>query len=121
MIDHSVSYQETWHALEELVDAGLVKAIGVSNLTAGLLHDVLTYARIKPAVNQVELHPLLHQSALLAFCKHHGIVVQAYSPLGSADFKKPEDPSVLALPELAAIAAKHSKTRACMPRGAPPC
>jgi diketogulonate reductase-like aldo/keto reductase len=48
-----VSLNETWQALEEVVDAGLVKAIGLSNVTAPTIHDVLTYARIRPAVNQV--------------------------------------------------------------------
>ena len=47
-----MSYRETWEAMQELVDAGLVKHIGVSNLSGALLHDVLTYARILPAVNQ---------------------------------------------------------------------
>jgi len=111
-IDTTVSYGETWKAMEELVDAGLTKHIGVSNLTAVLLHDVLTYARIQPAVNQIELHPLLQQNALLAFCAKRNIVVQAYSPLGTSDFKKPEDPSLLSLPEIGVIAAKHNKSPA---------
>ena len=62
--------------MEELVTAGLTRAIGVSNLTAVLLHDVLTYAKIRPVVNQIELHPLLHQSALLV-CAVYVSVLQS--------------------------------------------
>lgn len=81
-----VPYQETWQAMEELVDKGLARNIGVSNLTVQLLMDVLRYARIRPAVNQVELHPFLTQERLLEYCKHEGVVVTAYSPLGSASY-----------------------------------
>lgn len=111
-IDMTVSIRETWEALEACVDAGLVKAIGVSNFSAVLIHDLLTYARIRPAVNQVELHPFLHQKPLLDFCSKRGIVVQGYSPLGSGDFKKASDPTVLTNETLVAIGAKYGKSSA---------
>lgn len=111
-IDSTVSIRETWEAMEQLVDAGLVKAIGVSNFTAPLIHDLLTYARIKPAVNQVELHPFLQQPALVAYCQRLGICVSGYSPLGTNDFRKPHEPSVLADPHIAQIAAAHGKSPA---------
>jgi len=112
VIDSTVSIRETWEALEECVKAGLVKAIGVSNFTAVLIHDLLTYAKIRPAVCQVELHPYLHQNLLIDFCNKRGIVVEAYSALGSGDFKKPNDPSVLADPELAKLGKKYGKSPA---------
>ena len=77
-----VPYRETWEAMEELVDAGLVKAIGVANLSVAQLIDLLSYARIKPAMNQIELHPYLQQSRLVEFCQYRDIAVTAYSPLG---------------------------------------
>eukprot|EP00238_Polyblepharides_amylifera_P014178 CAMPEP_0196582542 /NCGR_PEP_ID=MMETSP1081-20130531/39434_1 /TAXON_ID=36882 /ORGANISM="Pyramimonas amylifera, Strain CCMP720" /LENGTH=278 /DNA_ID=CAMNT_0041903143 /DNA_START=217 /DNA_END=1050 /DNA_ORIENTATION=- len=76
---------ETWAAMEGLVSAGLVKAIGVSNFSAKKIQDMLTYAKVIPAMNQVELHPFLRQDELIKFCEENGIAVTAYSPLGSSD------------------------------------
>lgn len=80
-ITEPVSMRETWQAMERLVEKGLVKSIGVSNFTVTMLVDLLTYAEVKPVVNQVELHPYLPQTALLDFCKRHDILSVAYSPL----------------------------------------
>jgi len=66
-----------------LVDKGLVKYIGVANFPTILLHDLLSYSRISPAVNQVEMHPYNQQSKLLAYCKSRNVTLQAYSPLGT--------------------------------------
>ncbi|MSU74004.1 aldo/keto reductase [Candidatus Kaiserbacteria bacterium] len=77
-----ISYRETWEAMEELVAAGLVKAIGVANLSVAQLIDLLSYAKVKPAMNQIELHPYLQQSRLVEFCQYREIAVTAYSPLG---------------------------------------
>lgn len=87
LVPAKVSIRETWEAMEELVKMGLVKAIGVSNFTGPMLVDLLTYAKIVPAVNQIELHPYLQQATLLEFCSYHGISVTAYSPLGSETAK----------------------------------
>ncbi|MES2134703.1 MAG: aldo/keto reductase [Patescibacteria group bacterium] len=78
-----IPIRETWEAMEDLVHAGLVKAIGVANFTAPMLIDILTYATIPPAINQIELHPYLQQSRLVEFCQQKNIAVTAYSPLGS--------------------------------------
>lgn len=81
IITEPVSIRETWEAMERLVEKGLVKSIGVSNFTVAMLLDLLTYAKIKPAVNQIELHPYLAQTELVDFCKRLDIVPVAYSPL----------------------------------------
>ncbi len=73
----------TWAAMEALVEAGLVRQIGVSNCSASTLEGLLPSCRIKPAMNQVERHPWLQQNALLEFCRRQGIAITAYSPLGS--------------------------------------
>ncbi|KAJ7753114.1 Aldo keto reductase [Mycena maculata] len=76
------SLQETWTAMEELVDAGLAKNIGISNCQGSLLCDMLRFARIKPQVLQIERHPYLTQEALIAFAKEVGIAVTGYSSFG---------------------------------------
>lgn len=106
----NVSIRETWEAMEALVDAGLVKAIGVSNFTAVMLFDLLTYARIKPAVNQIELHPYNQQTKLVEFCQYHGICVTAYSPLGTQPSVRGKKPVLLADPLIQTIAQHHGKT-----------
>lgn len=75
---------ETWHAMEELVDEGLVKNIGLSNVQGSLLLDVLRYARIPPQVLQIEVHPYLTQEPLVKLAQLHGIAVTAYSSFGPA-------------------------------------
>ncbi|KAJ1478365.1 NADP-dependent oxidoreductase domain-containing protein [Baffinella frigidus] len=79
------SMQETWETMEALVDEGLVRAIGVSNVDVAQLCDILTYARHRPSVNQVELHPHLQQRGLVNFCHKVGTQVVAFSPLGRPD------------------------------------
>ncbi|MFF2885813.1 aldo/keto reductase [Paenibacillus sp. NPDC057967] len=74
-------YKDAWRALENLYEAGKVKAIGVSNFQIHHLQDVLADAKIKPMVNQVELHPRLTQKELLHFTREHGIQLEAWSPL----------------------------------------
>lgn len=71
--------------MEKAVDAGKVKAIGTSNMSAKKLAALLKDARIPPAVNQVELHPFLAQNKLKEWCARHNIVLTAFSPLGSPD------------------------------------
>lgn len=101
-----VPLQQTWQAMESLVQKGLVKSIGVANYSAPMLIDLLGYATIKPTINQVELHPYFTQDALVAFCKSQKIAVTAYSPLGSTGAIVIHDPVI------AVIAKKYDKTPA---------
>lgn len=71
--------QETWRAMEDLVDIGLVRSIGISNFQGSLVIDLLRYARIRPAMLQVEIHPYLVQEGLVSLCQSENIVVTAYS------------------------------------------
>ncbi|KAJ6799624.1 aldo-keto reductase family 4 member C10-like [Iris pallida] len=74
--------QPTWKAMEDLVEMGLVRAIGVSNFSVQQISDLLQFARIVPAVNQVELHPFWRQDELVQFCQENNIHVSAHTPLG---------------------------------------
>lgn len=76
-------FMATWRELEKLVDRGLVRNIGVSNVTVPKLKLILRDARIKPAVNEMELHPHFQQEALFDFVVKNGLVPIGYSPLGS--------------------------------------
>ncbi|GAV88841.1 LOW QUALITY PROTEIN: Aldo_ket_red domain-containing protein, partial [Cephalotus follicularis] len=73
----------TWKAMETLYDSGKARAIGVSNFSIKKLSDLLDVARVPPAVNQVEQHPVWQQSKLYAFCESKGVHLTGYSPLGS--------------------------------------
>lgn len=88
---------ETWHEMEKLVDLGLVRDIGVSNFCEARMDKLIKSAKIKPAVNQVELHPYYPQNQLIEYSKKNNIHLTAFSPLGSWLSKLPEDPVVLAI------------------------
>lgn len=93
---------ETWKAMEALVKKGKLKTIGVSNFSVAKIEEIWDAAEIKPAVNQVELHPYFAQPDLVKWCQDKGIVVQAYSPLGNNIYGAPmaiEDPTVIELAE----------------------
>ncbi|XID91181.1 aldo/keto reductase [Paenibacillaceae bacterium WGS1546] len=96
-------YKETYRALEDLYEQGLVRAIGVSNFHIHHLEDLMGSCRIKPMVNQVEFHPLLTQKKLFAFCRKEGIQLESWRPLMQGR---------LDLPLLAELAAKYGKTPA---------
>uniref|UniRef100_A0A6N2NE75 NADP-dependent oxidoreductase domain-containing protein n=1 Tax=Salix viminalis TaxID=40686 RepID=A0A6N2NE75_SALVM len=74
--------KQAWKAMEGLVDLGLVRAIGVSNFSVQQITELLKFAKVVPAVNQVELHPFWRQEELVKFCKSKGIHVSAHTPLG---------------------------------------
>lgn len=95
---------ESWRALEALHEEGKCRAIGVSNYTVRHLEELLSRAKVVPAVNQVELNPFLSQRELVAFCRRHGIQVVAYAPLAQGQR--------LAHPQLLAIARKHQRSGA---------
>ncbi len=76
-------YMKTWRQMETLVDRGLVRHIGTSNMTIPKLKLLLRDARIKPAANEMELHPHFQQPELFDFVHDHGILPIGYSPIGS--------------------------------------
>ncbi|KAB1653599.1 aldo/keto reductase [Pseudoclavibacter chungangensis] len=88
-------YVDTWRALVDLQREGLVRSIGVSNFTPEHLERIIDATGVVPAVNQVELHPYFPQAELRAFHAEHGIVTQAWSPLGRGELL--EDERVLAV------------------------
>jgi 2,5-diketo-D-gluconate reductase A len=98
-------YLDTWRAFERLLADGKVRAIGVSNFQPEHLTRLMDAFDVVPAVNQIELHPYLQQAELRAFHAEHGIVTEAWSPLGQGK-------GLLDDPALAAIAAKHGRTPA---------
>ena len=96
--DREVTLLETWRAMENLVDRGKCRAIGLSDVVLANLEPLYQAARIKPAVVQVESHPYLPQTELLEFCKQKGIVVLAFAPLGHGIRPGPlEDPVILSI------------------------
>jgi diketogulonate reductase-like aldo/keto reductase len=105
--DRGVTLIETWQALERLVDEGLCRAIGLSDVTLKRLREIVALARVKPAVVQVESHPYLPEWELLEFCREHGIVLLAFAALGHGI-----NPSVLDDPVITRIAERVHKTPA---------
>jgi alcohol dehydrogenase (NADP+) len=105
------SFMRTWRKMEELVDLGLVKHIGTSNMTIPKLRPLLRDARIKPAVNEMELHPHFQQPELFEFVRANGIEPIGFCPLGSPNRperdRTPEDTDPLTDPVIVAIATKH--------------
>jgi diketogulonate reductase-like aldo/keto reductase len=96
--------RETWRALGRLYGEKRVRAIGVSNFTISHLEELLGDGGVVPAVNQVEFHPFLFQRDLLAYCRAHGIQLEAYAPLVKAQR--------MGHPVLQRVAAAHGKTPA---------
>lgn len=94
--------QEAWRAMEEAVEEGKIRSIGVSNFHQHHLESLFETAKIKPAVNQIYASPSDPQSELKAFNDKHDIVTQAYSPLGTGTILDNED--------LKKIADKHGKS-----------
>ncbi|KEG10209.1 prostaglandin F synthase [Trypanosoma grayi] len=98
---------ETWRALEKLYEEKKVRAIGVSNCEPHHLSEIIKECKIKPMVNQVELHPRLQQHVVRNFCKQHDIAVTAWSPLGKGDRT-----GILHDPVLCEIAKAHGRSPA---------
>merc|ERR1712032_376978 len=102
---------------EKLVDEGKCRAIGVSNFSQKKVEGILGKCRIRPAVNQVEMHPYLPQQELFDYCKAESIVGTAYSPLGSPDSSQMpgmnhNGPNLLRDPVVSKIAESIGKTPA---------
>jgi len=83
-LDLKTTLVDTWKALIQLQKSGRVKSIGVSNFTEPHIEGIIKATGVVPAVNQIELHPLLHQHDLVEYCRIKGIHVTAYSPLGNS-------------------------------------
>jgi len=96
--DPGVTLVETWRAMEQLVDEGRARAIGLSDITLEKLKEIVAVARIKPAVVQIESHPYLPEWEMLEFCRQYGIVLQAFAPLGHGmEPKVTDDPVIKAI------------------------
>nr|CAI5830162.1 unnamed protein product [Callosobruchus analis] len=98
----NTDHVELWKKMEEQVDAGRTKAIGLSNFNQRQIERILKSARIKPACLQIEIHVAMQQKELVDFCHKHGIVVVAYSPLGSPGYNN--------FLKTVEIAEKHKKS-----------
>jgi len=104
------NFMRTWRKMEELVDLGLARHIGASNMTIPKLELLLRDARIKPAVNEMELHPHFQQPELFAWVRAHGIQPVGYCPLGSpnrpARDRTPQDTVDIEDPVIVEIAGR---------------
>ncbi len=99
-------YYGSWRAMEELYEAGKIRAIGVCNFYPDRLADLCVNARIKPMVNQVELHPFFAQRNALTVMKEFGVVPEAWGPLAEGKH------GIFTHPVLTEIGAKYGKTPA---------
>jgi len=111
-----VPLHQTWAAMEDLKESGLVKHIGVCNYNSALLHDLMAYAKQKPEVLQVEAHPYLTQERLIKLAQDYGMTVTAFSPLGALSYVSldmaTENESVLETDAVKTAAARLGKTPA---------
>jgi diketogulonate reductase-like aldo/keto reductase len=105
------NYMRTWREMEELVDNGLVRHIGTSNMTIPKMELLLRDARIKPVANEMELHPHFQQPELFDYLVGKGIQPIGYSPIGSPGRperdRTPEDTSPIEDPVIREIAARR--------------
>ncbi|KAJ5679145.1 NAD(P)H-dependent D-xylose reductase xyl1 [Penicillium macrosclerotiorum] len=114
----NATIQETWTAMEKLVDLKLARSIGISNFSAQLLMDLLRYARVRPATLQIEHHPYLTQTRLVDYAQEQGLAVTAYSSFGPLSFleldvkKAQNTPPLFQHDTIKAIAEKHGRTPA---------
>ena len=96
--------RDTWQVMENYVRQGKVRSIGVSNFNRHHLDDLLSYANIRPVINQIEVHPLMTQEENIAYNRSLGIQVEAWGPFGQGDI------DVLGESLLQSLAAKYQKT-----------
>ncbi|MBR6223536.1 MAG: aldo/keto reductase [Lachnospiraceae bacterium] len=93
---------ETWKAMEELYDAGKIRAIGISNFRQHHIEALLKTAKIKPMVNQIRLCPGDTQDEVVEYCRNQGIVLEAYSPLGTG--------KIFDIPQMKELSDKYGKS-----------
>lgn len=105
VIFSDVDFVDTWKSMEQAVDKGLAKSIGISNFNAAQTQRILDSCRIKPVINQIECHPYLTQQKLAEFLKKNDMLVTAYSPLGSPNrpWVTKDDPVLLEDPKVIII------------------
>lgn len=99
----------TWKAMEQILKKGLTRHIGVSNFNQPKIESILQTAEIAPEVNQIELHPYFQQNELVSYCQSKGLLVTAYSPLGSRHLTK-SDTGITKEQLVLDIAKKHNCT-----------
>lgn len=112
VIYSDVDYLDTWKALEDCVDEGLCRNIGLSNFSSRQIKRLLDEGRIKPSCNQVEIHLHHANEKLVRYCQENGIAVTAYSPLGSPGNMNEPGTKCLEEPVLLEIAKAKNKTPA---------
>ncbi|KAL7636249.1 UNVERIFIED_CONTAM: hypothetical protein RMT77_013007 [Armadillidium vulgare] len=102
---------DVWRGMEQAVNEGLAKSIGLSNYNKRQVETILKNAKVKPVTNQIECHPYLSQKKLINFCKSNGLTITAYSPLGSPSRPEQEstDPVLLQDPVVLELAKKYNK------------
>ncbi|XP_065225009.1 aldo-keto reductase family 1 member C15-like [Planococcus citri] len=112
----NIDHIAVWRALEELVDAGLTKSIGVANFSERQIQRLLDNARIPPSNLQIEVHLEFQQTSLVDFCQRNNIVVSAHTTLGSPGSLKQllgkSIPSIMENPGVVKIAKKYKKSPA---------
>lgn len=97
-------YLDTWKEIEKLYEEGYIKAIGVANCHPHHIEEIFKICRVKPMVNEVEVHPLFSQKPLICYCKERDIRVEAYTPLARFDERLRRNRTLLGL------AKKYHKT-----------
>ena len=110
-----VSVRELWPTFESLIEKGMTKSIGVSNYNVQNILIILSFCKIKPAVNEVEFHPYLYQKDLQEFCDKEGIKIFSYYPLVKGRLCTPElvkekDLDLLNEPVVKKLCEKYGKT-----------
>ena len=96
--------RHTWQVMEDFVRKGKVRSIGVSNFNPHHLDELLTYAEIRPVINQIEVHPFMSQEENIAYNRQLGIQVEGWGPFGQGDI------DVVGHPVLQSLAQKYGKT-----------
>ncbi|MBH33454.1 MAG: aldo/keto reductase [Euryarchaeota archaeon] len=108
--------EPVWRAMEDLLEAGLVKTIGVSNYGVNHLHDLKSYAKILPCVNQVELNPWIQRPELHSATREIGAITMAYSPLARG--QKANDPEISEISKKIGCTGAQAAIRWCLDQGA---
>jgi alcohol dehydrogenase (NADP+) len=108
--------ENTWQGMEESLEKGLTRHIGVSNFSIKQIEKILSQSKYPVEASQVEMHPLLQRQKMLEFCKSHNIILTAYAPLGTHDrekvLKKADIPDFLNDPSIIELAQKHNASPA---------